>query len=74
MEMNEVKLPFPAVYVLCGGIAFGDGDVGCGIYTAGNVIFAIRTSVTFPTVLITIYRLRRISALTLTINLLLRRN
>ena len=57
MEINEVKLPFPAVYVLCVGIAFGDG--GCGIYTAGNVIFALRASVTFPTVLITIYRLRR---------------
>ena len=59
MEMNEVKLPFPAVYVLCVDIAVGDGDVGCGIYTAGNVIFALRASVTFPTVLITIYRLRR---------------
>ena len=39
--------------------AISDGDVECGIYTAGNVIFALRASVTFPTVLITIYRLRR---------------
>ena len=25
--MNEVKLPFPAVYVLCVDIAFGDGEL-----------------------------------------------